>query len=80
MLPSPKSHHMCWSGQLPLSNTFKCSSSVVEPVLCSGKPKVVGPERRVTRTCRSSVHVDQECFKCSLSGGQACRLAPLREI
>ena len=41
MLPDLKSHHMSWSGQLPLSNTFKCSSSVVEPLLCSGKPKVV---------------------------------------
>ena len=28
------------------------------------------------RECRSSIHVDQECFKCSVSGGKPAGLPP----
>ena len=31
---------------------------------------LIGPEKRVTRECKLSIHVDQECFKCSLLGGK----------
>ena len=34
--PGHSSHRMCWSGQLPQIDTFKCSSSVVEPLVCTG--------------------------------------------
>ena len=83
-MPGPKSHHMCdmfESGRLPQVDIFKWSSSVVE--LCcamAGQKCLIGPEKRVMRECRSSIHVDQECFKCSLSGGKPLRLAPLREM
>ena len=81
-MPSPKSHHMCdifWSGWIPQVDVFKWSSSVVE--LCcavASQMTLIGPEKRVTREGRSSIHVDQECFKCSLLGGKPLKACPLR--
>ena len=73
---------------------LSCRHQSQSNLLILASPKcLIRPVKRVTREGRSSIHVDQECFKCSLlegkllggvrkafRGRQALRLAPLGEM